>query len=240
MCTVTVVPYDEGIRVVCNRDEQRARACADPPRRYAIGARWITHPVDPESGGTWIGVNDAGLVLTLLNRGAAVTLQTGGWVASRGLVIPRLLTHADLDAATRAALDVDPRAQRPFRIVGVQGRGAVVIRSDGRSVTASATAVDRPLLFTSSSLGDALVESVRWPLFQRMVLRAPDSRLDGQRRFHAHRWPSAGGLSVLMSRPDARTVSRSAVDVREDIRFEYTPLPDPDGLDASDVRGAAC
>jgi hypothetical protein len=60
------------------------------------------------------------------------------------------------------------------------------------------------------------------------VLNAGDSWLDGQARFHAHRWPQRPELSVRMARRGARTVSRSVVDVDPAaIRFEYASLPAP-------------
>jgi hypothetical protein len=81
-------------------------------------------------------------------------------------------------------------------------------------------------LFTSSGLGDALVEGPRRRLFERLVLGAEDSWLDGQSRFHRHRWPGQPELSVWMERPDARTVSRSVIDVASngEIDFFYESL----------------
>ena len=67
MCTVTVVPHETGIRVMCNRDERRSRPAALPPQVHDLGGRLAAFPVDPRGGGSWVGVNDAGIVVTLLN-----------------------------------------------------------------------------------------------------------------------------------------------------------------------------
>jgi hypothetical protein len=70
---------------------------------------------------------------------------------------------------------------------------------------------------------------MRVPLFQAMVVHA-DDQLAGQRAFHAHRWPRCGAFSVAMCRRDARTVSRSTIDVRGGrCTFDYEALG-PDAL----------
>jgi hypothetical protein len=82
-------------------------------------------------------------------------------------------------------------------------------------------------MFTSSSLGDAIVETPRRQLFERLVL-AGDDWLRGQFWFHRHRWAGRLELSVQMSRPDACTVSRTTIDVtsrRIDLQYESLANP---------------
>ena len=70
----------------------------------------------------------------------------------------------------------------------------------------------RPVMFTSSSLGDAIVETPRRRLFEELVL-AGDDWLRGQFRFHRHRWDEQPEISIQMARQDAATVSRTTIDV---------------------------
>ena len=67
MCTlVLVVPEPGGVlQVAANRDEFLARP-ADPPTPSADG-RWLA-PRDRQAGGTWLGVNRAGLFVGVTNR----------------------------------------------------------------------------------------------------------------------------------------------------------------------------
>ena len=68
MCTLTVSRDAERLRVTMNRDEARSRAEEHPPTRTAEGGSPpILCPRDGQRGGTWIGVNGAGLVGCLLN-----------------------------------------------------------------------------------------------------------------------------------------------------------------------------
>jgi len=90
-------------------------------------------------------------------------------------------------------------------------------------------------MFTSSSLGDALVEPPRTRLFEQLVL-ADDDWLRGQIRFHRHRWVRRPEISIDMAREDATTVSRTTIDVTSTtIELEYEPLasPVPTGLPAA-------
>ena len=52
---------------MCNRDERRSRPAALPPQVHDLGGRLAAFPVDPRGGGSWVGVNDVGIVVTLLN-----------------------------------------------------------------------------------------------------------------------------------------------------------------------------
>jgi hypothetical protein len=82
-----------------------------------------------------------------------------------------------------------------------------------------------PLLRTSSGLGDALVAEPRRRLFVRMLRAAEGRPCAAQDAFHRRQWPGREGVSVLMSRADARTVSITTLEVGEDsVRMAYLPL----------------
>ena len=226
MCTVTLLPYDGGFRLACNRDERRDRPAALPPTNHVCGERLATFPVDPAGGGTWIGVNDAGLAATLLNRTRSTDAQR--IVArSRGLIVPLVMAAQCWGEAMLTADGIDPTSYRPFRLIIVRGSLVGEIVSDGRRLSSTAAALTGPRLFTSSSLGDALVEEPRRRLFEQMIRDHRDGWPQGQWRFHRHCWPQQPELSVAMERDDARTVSRTVIDVRaESINFSYQPVTD--------------
>jgi len=225
MCTVTVVPARETIRLACNRDELRSRAAALPPRVRQFGPRRAVLPVDPTSGGTWVAVNDAGLALALLNVNSkncpAATLAAP---MSRGNIIPALL-HADTPLlAAFSALTLDPSQYAPFRLVLVSRREAVEVHSDGTRIRLVwRLGLTSAQLFTSSGLGDQAVEGPRRQLFGEYFDR-PGDRLALQDAFHRHRWPDRPHLSVCMERQDARTVSHTLVSLGPDrVTLNYHP-----------------
>jgi hypothetical protein len=225
MCTVTVVPVGETIRLACNRDEQRCRPVALPPRIQQFGPRRALLPVDPISGGTWVAVNDAGLALTLLNVNAKKSpAATRTAPRSRGKIIPALL-HADTPlSAAFSALDLDPAWYAPFRLVLVNRHEGVEVYSDGVQIQlVGQVGLTRPQLFTSSGLGDQTVEGPRRQLFDECFGR-PGDRLTQQDAFHRHRWPDRPHLSVCMDREEAQTVSHTVVSLGPDrVTLHYHP-----------------
>lgn len=248
MCTLTVVPVTgtasgggaavdaRGFRLAFNRDELRTRAKALPPRITECEGGRAVMPIDPQGGGTWIAAGDTGIVLALLNvnpssAGRPSSKPSGMQRSSRGLIIPHLLELDDRQAMVRAACELRANEYAPFRLVIVDEREVDEIRSDGRSITATTTAYGRrPAFFTSSGLGDALVEGPRRALFDEAFTNS-SNWLEEQRRFHRHVWPDRRHVSVCMSREDALTVSHTAVEVSErtvTMTYHDGP-PDADG-----------
>lgn len=219
MCTVSVVPEADGFRLLCNRDEQRQRAAALPPTRHVLDTTCAVYPVDPVGGGTWVGVNDAGLAVALLNRtliGRATPAVPG--LHSRGQIVVRLLATRSLREAIVVGAELDPSMFNPFRLAVVHDQTAATLTSDGTTLTPQSLESFQPFMLTSSSLGDDVVTAPREALFERLVLRNHRAGKErrafaGQERFHAHKWAASGAVSVVMERPDARTVSRTTVSV---------------------------
>jgi hypothetical protein len=220
MCTLTVVPLpDSAVRVAFNRDERPTRPPALPPAVRTFGRRQAVLPTDPQSGGTWLAVNDAGLVLAVLNATPEHPPAAAGGRLSRGVVIPALLeSDTPADALTELDRAFDYRDFAPFRLV-LAGNGlAADVRWDGRRPMVMTRLLGgTPLLFTSSGLGDRLVEGVRRELFDQFFTAPPDGWAAAQDAFHRHRWPGRELLSVNMERPTARTVSHAVIHLTDTV-----------------------
>jgi hypothetical protein len=182
-------------------------------------------PIDPVSGGTWVAANSAGLALALLNVNRP-GLGGGEARRSRGTILPELLACAGPDEARRRAELLRPEDFAPFRLV-LAGAGLVVEGlSDGVAIHWSRRRLAGPLLWTSSGLGDHRVEGPRRRLFERALAARPTPQ--AQDAFHNHRWPGRPHLSVRMSRPDARTVSYTVVEVAPGrVSMNYSALAEP-------------
>ena len=213
MCTVTIVPVGNGFRLGCNRDERRDRAPAMPPAVHGLSHRTAIFPVDPAGPGTWVGVNDTSLAAALLNRSTDAAPLDKSRRRSRGLIIPYLLECVSLADALRRGAAVDPRDFDRFRLAMVQRGTVATLTSDGAELAVEVTDLARPMMLTSSSLGDALVEKPRRRLFERLFAGEERSWLQAQSLFHRHQWESRRGVSVRMERADAKTVSQTFVSV---------------------------
>ncbi|MBX3406209.1 MAG: NRDE family protein [Phycisphaeraceae bacterium] len=235
MCTVTIVRAAKArnghtvTRIICNRDEQRSRPAELPARTVACGPRLAVMPIDSCAGGTWVAATDAGLALCLLNVNLSPAVPRGAWAGrgSRGHIIPSLADSADVFQAAERLGAMSAAATAPFKLLITDSARVVVARSDGSRIEVSpARSIDGPIMHTSSGLGDDLVQSPRRELFERMFGGAHDL-LERQIAFHAHGWPEAGHLSVAMSRADARTMSRTVIELHESsVRLAWTPLDD--------------
>jgi hypothetical protein len=222
MCTVTAVPRarlaaDRSpdrllLRVACNRDELLTRQPALPPTLWAAGPRRAVMPIDPESGGTWIAANDAGLVFVLLNSNHGFPARAGD--LSRGVIIPTLVGCATTSRAVAQAQRLQAWRFAPFRLLIIDRYEVVDCWPDGRRIRHRRAYLQSAILRTSSGLGDALVTGPRRTLFQRVFDNAHDVRL-AQDSFHRHHWPGREAISVNMRRDDARTVSQTIVEVRD-------------------------
>ena len=231
MCTATLLPPGPaapavtdapGLRLVTSRDEQHARAAALPPQLRTYGERTALLPIDPAGGGTWVGVNDAGLVITLLNLNVDDAPPVPVDAVTRGGVIPGLLHCATAHAAAAQAERLDARMMRPFRLLIADAHDVAEVRADGRTVRVDAgPRGSDALMLTSSGLGDHLVEGPRRMLFDA----EPPRTAAAQDAFHRHRWADRLPWSVAMHRPDARTVSRTVVEVTPGkVTMSYTPV----------------
>lgn len=229
MCTVSIVALDGLSRMVANRDERRSRGAGLPPAVHKAGGPRAIFPMDPDGGGTWIGVNDAGLAVALLNRSQGFARATADGQVSRGEIARAVLLQTEsLDEAIRHAFTLDPHRHLPYRLVLLQHRDiAVVIGGGGAAATLVRRQIRTTELFCSSSRGDQIVEGPRRQLFVE-CLRHHRSPLAAQHVFHRHSWPRRGAISVVMDRPDARTVSRTQIDLRgNEFTMEYEELAEP-------------
>ena len=227
MCTVTIVPAPEpgSWRMACSRDEGHGRAPAVPPAASSVAGRGVLMPVDPSSQGTWVAANDAGLAITLLNYN--LPEPPVGRTMSRGTVIPALIGCATLDEAVALLPTIDTDAMMPFRLVLCDGQQVVLWRSTeppNHTAGLDVGPLDRPVMFTSSGLGDHLIEPPRRALFEGWFGDDPEAYLDRQQAFHAHRWEDRPHLSIAMSRDEARTVSYTVVDLSDEaVAMRYHP-----------------
>lgn len=131
MCTLVLLRrpgHDWPILVAANRDEM-ARRPWKPPARHWPDRPEVTAGLDELAQGSWLGVNDHGVMAAILNR--VGTLGPAAGKRSRGELVLDALDHADAEQAAQALADLDGRAWRPFNMVIADNRDAYWIKSDG-------------------------------------------------------------------------------------------------------------
>jgi hypothetical protein len=227
MCTLSWLPRPDGHRFWHGRDERTTRLPGEPPSVVRRGSRRALAPRDGDAGGTWVGVNDAGLTLGLANLYPPEGVGEGGPVPglmTRGRIIDDLLPAGTADEARELLCAMDPRVYAPFTLAVLEpGRAAELHRWDGsRLETRTVTAAG--LLLTSSGAGRQ-VEEIRAREYARMAPGEPprEQDIEALHRSHLER---LGADSFCMHREEAETASLTRVDVECDaIRMTYTPGP---------------
>jgi hypothetical protein len=131
MCTVVFLrqpDHDWPLILAANRDEMSTRPWKPPARHWPDRAETVAG-IDVLAGGTWLGVNDYGVVAGVLNRKDSLGPDPG--LRSRGELPLEALEHADAVAAANALADLDPRAYRSFNLFVADSRDAYWLRSLG-------------------------------------------------------------------------------------------------------------
>jgi len=129
MCTLVTLRrpnHDWPLIVAANRDEMIDRPWT-PPDRHWPDRDNVTAGQDTLAGGTWLGVNDDGLIAGVLNRTGS--LGPDPTLRSRGELPLEALDHAEATVAAEALGDLDPSAYRPFNLFVGDARQAFWISS---------------------------------------------------------------------------------------------------------------
>lgn len=128
MCTVVLLSNPAGecpLLLAANRDEWLGRPW-DPPARHWPDQPDVLAGRDRTAGGTWLGLNDAGVVAAVLNRSNSLGPAPGK--LSRGM-LPLLALRQRTAAAAAAAIGaLDGSAWRPFNLVLADRSGAFFLR----------------------------------------------------------------------------------------------------------------
>jgi len=225
MCTVSWLDRDGGYELLCNRDERRTRTPALSPRvRERRRVKFIA-PTDGDHGGSWIGVNQFGLSLCLLNRYEHGQQPPNDARISRGLLPIELMDSAASDEVHDRIVKGDLSRFEPFTLLVLEPqKKALLIGWTGRERLIEIDG-EAAMPLISSSYDGAGVRESRKKCFERLMSGSGTASADLLFRFHASHEPARGPYSSCMHRDDAQTVSFSRIKVAaHKIQFLYHPL----------------
>ena len=233
MCTLTwtrsagsVVGYE----LFFNRDELKTRRPALPPEEHESAGddgrpvRFLA-AIDADAGGTWLGVNEHGLAVGLLN-GWRDRDRTRPDATSRGLLVKELLGSRDTAALARRLARRGLAEFRSFTLIALEPGKAPVLRAswDGEALALDRLAEgDQPI--SSSSKDPEGAARARRAVWSRLAsARAPGPA--ELAAFHASHEPEPGAWSPCMHREDAETVSFTRVlAAPREVSLTYRPGP---------------
>jgi hypothetical protein len=233
MCTVSWIHKDGGYHLFCNRDEKKERSPALPPRVDQRGWVRFIAPVDPQSGGSWIGVNEFGVSVCLLN--SANPVNAAAALRSRGLIVRDVIWAESTEDCALWLNQLDLSRVAPFTVLLLQpGTPAIIGAWNGEYVDVIRSA-DSYVPLTSSSHDSSRAREIRRREFRALAASAGVVDPALLYAFHSGHGPAPSAYSTCMHRPDAETVSFSHIAVTpKEIRFSYWPTS-PCKLAAGDV-----
>ncbi len=143
MCTAIILRRPDTawpLVFAANRDEMAARAWL-PPARHWPDRPQVVAGLDQEAGGTWLGINDHGVLAAMLNRMGSLGPAAGK--RSRGELVLEALDHAEAAEAARALTHLDPAAYRSFNLLVADTEHAFWLRNLGDDASAHPGRIER-------------------------------------------------------------------------------------------------
>jgi uncharacterized protein with NRDE domain len=183
MCTLVVLrrpEHDWPVVIGANRDEMIDRPALPPGRHWPDRAE-VVGGLDLQAGGSWLGVNDWGVVAAILNRHGSLGPAAG--VRSRGELVLEALDHADAVAAAAALSHLDPDAYRSFNLIVADNRDAFWLRHGGAASSGGGRIEARPLKDGLSLIAGGDIDEMTLPRLAQAKPRfeaapAPDPERD--------------------------------------------------------------
>lgn len=214
MCTITWRAAPGLREIYFNRDELKTRAAALPPsiRHSTEGNEYIA-PHDPDGGGTWLAVNDYGLIVAMLNLYPKNALAVWSPRRSRGLLVQDLMNCRNPIEVSTWLHEENLEYYRPFTLLAFHLDFPDPLWAEWKNphfdLRRDASA-NMPI--TGSSYATSEVIASRKQRFKEMLENQGDGdEAEMLRSFHHDTQALDPAHAVFMERSDARTVSYTEV-----------------------------
>ena len=175
MCTVVLLRrpgHAWPAIIAANRDEAVDRPWR-PPARHWPDRPGVLAGLDEEAGGSWMGLNEAGVAAAILNRRGSLGPEAGK--RTRGALVLEALDHGTAEDAAAAMTEVDGRAYRSFNMLVADREHAFWIRHAGRRGVSAHVLGPGLSMLTASDLNDrAASERIDHYLPRFEAARPPD------------------------------------------------------------------
>lgn len=210
MCTVSFLAREDGYVLGMNRDEKIARGAGSAPEVHRLGGTRAVFPTD-KAGGTWLGCNQYGITLALLNWNIPVVQQSPQ--RSRGLVIPHLLPLTNPRELNRALVMDELAHCAPFQLLAVipVERRVLQWNWDGRHLAHRSHSWGMRHWF-SSSASDQSAEELRGRVCSYASHEANAGSAPWLRQLHRSHQNGPGAFSICVHRELVETLSYTEVD----------------------------
>ena len=212
------------ILVAQNREEFFDRQ-SQPPKIQS-GKPRVVCGLDRRAGGTWLGINQFGLFVVVLNRSKRVVVREP---RSRGVLCRELLNMRTAEQATQhAARELASGRYAGANYICADAQSAAVVYGGGRVEVFELT--PGLYLMTNGDLNDTRDQRQEY-VRRQLTLQKLDSAvtfLAVASRAFSRKLDASGRRGVVISKSDYGTVSSSLLSLTEKIQnsvYQYSPGP---------------
>lgn len=219
MCTVVFIPYDKKVYFGSLRDESPKRPRAVKPEISEVSGVSFLAPKDPMAGGTWIGANNKGNVIILLNGAFKNHQRKNYYRKSRGLIVSELLA-TELPVVQWNLIDME--GIEPFTLIVWSDNNLFQLVWDGRERYRICLDETLPYIWSSSTLYNSDAKAKREALFQHWIAMNPSvSKLSLINFFKANNDAENG--FIINRKEITKTLSFSFIELqsKKDIVMSY-------------------
>lgn len=238
MCTITWRAAPGLREIYFNRDELKTRAIAVPPSLFrteegveVLAAR------DPDEGGSWLSVNEFGLVVAILNAYPPNALAVWSPRRSRGLLVKDLSNCRNLIEVSTALHEENLEYYRPFTLLAFQLDFPEPLWAEWANPQFDLRRQAGDYMpITGSSYATREVIQARKQRYQEMLEKhSGNADAEMLRSFHHDTHAQDSAYAVLMDRPDAQTVSYTEIRLEpKRARYRYQAR-NPETLELCEV-----
>jgi uncharacterized protein with NRDE domain len=166
MCTVVFLPNNGHYCFASLRDESPLRQAAIVPAIYTNHGVDYVAPLDAKAGGTWVGVNEAGNVIILLNGGFENHVRQANYRQSRGLIVKELLAVVE---PVSDWLNMNLSDIEPFTLIVFSDNHLYQLVWDGELKHNIGLDAKQPYIWSSATLYSKVAKATRSQLFKEWL-----------------------------------------------------------------------
>jgi len=211
MCTVTFIPRADGYALGMNRDEKLSRPAALPIAVHQLDSERTALFPSEATGGTWIGVNNAGVSFALVNW-YQVEARVEHQTVSRGEIVRAALALASPWNISEVPAGLELPRVNPFRLIGVFHAQKRVF--EWRWDLGQFARVEHRWetnTWISSGFDEPGAQRTRSQVFTAALREPLAGSLGWLRSLHWSHLPERGPYSTCMHRSGAATVSYTEI-----------------------------
>jgi hypothetical protein len=225
MCTVTLIPLQQGFILTSSRDEMLTRKTV-APEFYDHNGKSLIYPRDIKGGGTWFAADQSGKIACLLNGGFREHVRKEKYRKSRGLI---LLESFEYDSTHDFYRSVDLEDIEPFTLLMINyndGHDLFELIWDGEKKYFIERDIKQPGIWSSSTLYSPSVRATRRKWFNKWIMDHWDYPEMAIRDFHTSRHGDTEQNDILMKRSGGlQTISLTQFKFENNSgRFYYNDL----------------